>query len=53
MVYIISFIFKTQINFGTAYITRSERFFKDPLKFDPTRWQRDEIGEEIIGIFFL
>ena len=30
------------------YTTTSERFFKDPLKFDPSRWQRDESGEEPI-----
>lgn len=39
---------KTVINFGTAFITKSERFFKNPLKFDPNRWEREEAGTELI-----
>lgn len=25
--------------FANSYLTRSERFFKNPLKFDPSRWE--------------
>ncbi len=42
------FILKTTVNIGTAYITKSERFFKDPLKFDPNRWDVEEISNESI-----
>ena len=27
---------------GSMYITQSERFFKNPSKFDPSRWDREE-----------
>jgi hypothetical protein len=40
--------FKTMVTFGTAYITKSDRFYKNPLKFDPGRWEREEQGIEII-----
>ncbi len=33
---------------STTYITKSERFFKNPLKFDPHRWNRSEQGSELI-----
>ena len=39
---------KTMVSFGTAYITQSDRFFKNPDKFDPSRWQRDDEGLELI-----
>lgn len=32
--------------FCNSYITRSERFFRNALKFDPSRW---ESGKEQIG----
>jgi cytochrome P450 len=45
---ILVFFFETNVNFGTSYITKSERFFTNPLKFDPNRWEREEAGTEII-----
>ena len=31
---------------STTYITKSERFFKNPLVFDPNRWVR-EINDDV------
>lgn len=33
---------------STTYITKSERFFKNAHKFDPHRWERAEVGAELI-----
>jgi cytochrome P450 len=32
----------TLIMFCNSYITQSDRFFKNPKKFDPTRWERED-----------
>jgi cytochrome P450 len=32
----------TLTNFCNAYITKSDRFFKNSTKFDPTRWDRED-----------
>ena len=39
---------KTLVNFGTSFITQSERYFKSPHRFDPDRWEKDEDGSEPI-----
>lgn len=35
-------LLKTMLNMSTMYITRSERFFKNPDVFDPSRWLKEE-----------
>jgi cytochrome P450 len=32
----------TLVNLCNSYITKSDRFFKNPAKFDPTRWERED-----------
>jgi cytochrome P450 len=32
----------TLVNLCNSYITQSDRFFKNPTKFDPTRWERED-----------
>lgn len=32
----------TLLAMGNSYITQSERFFKNPKQFDPSRWEREE-----------
>jgi cytochrome P450 len=32
----------TLMNLSNSYITQSDRFFKNPAKFDPTRWERED-----------
>ena len=36
------------IFFGTSYIMQSERFYKNSKKFDPSRWEKFETGEEYL-----
>ena len=40
---------KTQIFFSNSHITRNEKYFKNPLNFDPNRWERDELNIEPIN----
>jgi cytochrome P450 len=35
--------FKTITLLGSSYTTKSPRFFNNPYKFDPLRWERDQI----------
>ena len=32
-------------------MTRSDRFFRDPLRFEPERWEREEAGIENVEPF--
>merc|ERR1712110_605247 len=43
----------TMVNFGVAYITKSERFFKNPSKFDPDRFRPENQGSEKIDPYSL
>lgn len=46
---ILFFVFKTHMLFSNSYITRSEKYFKDPLKFMPSRWE--EGAEEKVHLY--
>ena len=36
------------MNMGTAYIIQSDRFFRNAREFDPSRWDREESGEDVV-----